>query len=412
MHSVGWKGHRNDRCWYAIGYPKWHSKFGQTPVNPDANPRVKTQPPTRWNSAPRTGSPKTAAVAQVGAESSSLFTPQQLAQLAQLMPQLAKQQLGSDTDDELEQPFSGMMSINHSKAEFLDSWIIDSGATDHMTPDFHHLLQPVPINTAPEINLPNGATTHISHLGTVKLNTGLVLKNVLCVPSFYNKLLSVRRLISDNNCQIQFYGTHCVILDNETKELKGVGKAHQGLYYLIDHISGNVPESWLNASPQKVFVPDLTNSSCSSVASVDSHFTEASELGKWHHRLGHASAAKLKFIPCVQPFLNLPTKVCVTCPMSKFNKLPFPLSDSHAQKAFDLIHIDIWGPYRVYTRGKYKHFLTIVDDHTRHTCVYLLQYKSDALTALQTFLQYAQNQFRGDVKIIRSDNALEFDDVA
>lgn len=105
------------------------------------------------------------------------------------MPQLTLQYRRFDIDDELEQPFSGTMSCNLA-AEPIDSWIIDSGATDHMTPEFHNLLQSVPFNISTKINLPTGATAQISHLGTVKLNTGLILKNVFCVPSFHHKLLS------------------------------------------------------------------------------------------------------------------------------------------------------------------------------------------------------------------------------
>lgn len=173
-----------------------------------------------------------------------MFSPEQLAQLAQLLPQLTMQQRGSDTDEELEQPFSGMMSCQLAKGP-VDSWIIDSGATDHMTPDYNHLTDPVPLGHPTKINLPTGATAEISHMGTVKLNTGLLLHKVLCVPSFHHKLLSVRRLITDNDCQVQFYITHCVIIDNKSKEVVGIGKACQGLYYLVDHVSATVSEEWL-----------------------------------------------------------------------------------------------------------------------------------------------------------------------
>lgn len=96
--------------------------------------------------------------------------------------------------------------------------------------------------------------------------------------------------------------------------------------------------------------------------------------------------------------------------MSKFTKLPFTLSESHASEPFELIHMDIWGPYRVCTRGKYRYFLTIVDDHTRSTWIYLLQLKSQSLETLETFLQYAKNHHNKTILYIRSDNALEFDD--
>ncbi|KAL8110900.1 beta-amyrin 6-beta-monooxygenase-like [Apium graveolens] len=199
-----------------------------------------------------------------------------------------------------------MMSLHSSMNESLDSWIIDSGATDHMTSNFTHLLQPVPFAPT-QINLPTGAKTHISHMGTVKLNKRLTLKNVLYVPSFHHKLLSVPKLASYNNCHVQFYSTHCLIVDNATKELKGVGKASQGLYYLVDHLSGHIPTAWMLG--EKLYSHlSQGSSSTALVAASDTEFKDASELDKWHHRLGHASIAKLKLIPCVQPHLHLPTK--------------------------------------------------------------------------------------------------------
>jgi len=68
----------------------------------------------------------------------------------------------------------------------------------------------------------------------------------------------------------------------------------------------------------------------------------------WHQRLGHAPISKLKYIYCISenPFGLQP---CLTCPMTKFSKLPYSLSDSHCAHIFHMIHIDIWGPYRVPT---------------------------------------------------------------
>jgi len=79
--------------------------------------------------------------------------------------------------------------------------------------------------------------------------------------------------------------------------------------------------------------------------------------------------------------------------MEKFAKLPYALSDSHAAESFKLIHIDIWGAYRVPAQGKFRYFLTIVDDYTKATWVYLLQSKSKALSVIQKFLRYAKNYF-------------------
>nr|GEU83286.1 retrovirus-related Pol polyprotein from transposon TNT 1-94 [Tanacetum cinerariifolium] len=76
--------------------------------------------------------------------------------------------------------------------------------------------------------------------------------------------------------------------------------------------------------------------------------------------------------------------------------------------AFHLIHMDTWGPYKVPTNGKFRYFLTIVDDFSRVTWTYLMVHKSDAFEILKTFLKFVELQFSTKVKCIRSDNALEF----
>ena len=200
--ACGGKGHKSDRCWTIIGYPKWHFKHGQQPTT-----HTKPKPTSKWPSTSKNPT-KFAATAQTSAPQ-SLFTPEQLAQLAQMMPQLCVQPKDSDTDEELEH-FSGMMSCN-TTTDSIDSWIIDSGATDHMTPDFTDLIDPIPLPTPTKIHLPTGDTALISHIGTVTLNTGLSLKKVLFVPSFHHKLLSVRKLVADSDSQVQFFNDHCLI---------------------------------------------------------------------------------------------------------------------------------------------------------------------------------------------------------
>ncbi|KAL8126724.1 hypothetical protein AgCh_013847 [Apium graveolens] len=83
--------------------------------------------------------------------------------------------------------------------------------------------------------------------------------------------------------------------NDSLKAIKGIGKAYQGLYYLIDHLSGNVPAAWL----------DIETSRGSNLATPN---FDIIGLNKWHHRLEYTSAAKLKLIPCVQPFLNQQAK--------------------------------------------------------------------------------------------------------
>lgn len=129
----------------------------------------------------------------------------------------------------------------------------------------------------------------------------------------------------------------------------------------------------------------------------------------WHQRLGHAPMRKLRMIKKIGVKEDS-QDVCLACPLAKFTKLPFSKSESRAGDLFELVHIDTWGPYKVKYRGKFRYFLTFVDDYSRVTWVHLLKLKSDALNAIQSFVKMAGNRFDKQVKVIRSDNALEFDD--
>ena len=73
-----------------------------------------------------------------------------------------------------------------------------------------------------------------------------------------------------------------------------------------------------------------------------------------------------------------------------------------------MIHVDIWGPYPHSTHDGARYFLTIVDDCSRATWVHLMAHKSNAFPLLKTFVIFIANQCRSSIKIIRTDNGLEF----
>ena len=99
---------------------------------------------------------------------------------------------------------------------------------------------------------------------------------------------------------------------------------------------------------------------------------------------------------------------CPVCPLARQTRLPFPTSLSRSYAVFDLLHVDVWGPYRTPTHAGFRFFLTIVDDHSRMTWVFLMKLKSDVFATLKCFLTLVHNQFNKSVKKIRSDNGTEF----
>lgn len=94
--------------------------------------------------------------------------------------------------------------------------------------------------------------------------------------------------------------------------------------------------------------------------------------------------------------------------MTKQIRLSFPSSPMSTHAPFDLLHYDIWGPHKVPTHLGARFFLTIVDDFTRCTWVFLMQYKSKTQNILQYFIAFAHTQFHAFVKCIKVDNDSEF----
>ena len=73
-----------------------------------------------------------------------------------------------------------------------DTWVIDTGATDHIVHSVHLFTNFTAIST--NVELPNGETAVVTHIGSISLSATLVLHNVLCVPSFSFNLLSVSQI--------------------------------------------------------------------------------------------------------------------------------------------------------------------------------------------------------------------------
>lgn len=74
---------------------------------------------------------------------------------------------------------------------------------------------------------------------------------------------------------------------------------------------------------------------------------------------------------------------------------------------FDLVLCDIWGPYQSPTHAGCKFLLTIVDDFSRYTWVFLMHSKSDALKIVSQFFKLVETQYATCIKNFRFDNASE-----
>ncbi|KAJ0609721.1 putative RNA-directed DNA polymerase [Helianthus annuus] len=137
-------------------------------------------------------------------------------------------------------------------------------------------------------------------------------------------------------------------------------------------------------------------------------FNSVFKSNLWHSRLGHPSDQVLAVLKGCLDIKTLDHDPCEICHKAKQVRVPFPLSDHKTKEIGDLVHLDVWGPYRVSSNEGFKYFLTVVDDYSRSVWCYLLKSKMEVFENITDFYELLLTQFKKRVKIFRSDNGTEF----
>lgn len=168
------------------------------------------------------------------------------------------------------------------------TWISNTGATDHFTPDLNNIPDNQAYTDSQLVSVGNGQQLPISHIGNSQLQTSSSIFNllkVLHVPSMTSNLLSIHRFCCDNACSFHFDANRFQIQDLFTGNLIYKGFSKDGLY----SIHGLSLPSW---SSQVSSFLARSSSSCSAssmsyTARLSSAQQNASQLDLWHSRLGH-----------------------------------------------------------------------------------------------------------------------------
>ena len=100
-------------------------------------------------------------------------------------------------------------------------------------------------------------------------------------------------------------------------------------------------------------------------------------------------------------------KLCSACQAGKQVGNTHP-KKSIMSKAFELLHMDLFGPTTYTSIGGNKYGFMIVDDFTRYTRVVFLIDKSDVFATFKSFIKRVHNEFETTIKRVRSDNGSEF----
>ncbi|KAI3781841.1 hypothetical protein L2E82_11867 [Cichorium intybus] len=130
----------------------------------------------------------------------------------------------------------------------------------------------------------------------------------------------------------------------------------------------------------------------------------------WHRRLGHPADQVLNVLRSQLCLDNGSLSPCEVCFKAKQTRVPLSMRKKITTKMGELIYLDVWGPHCLATADGFKYFLTIIDDFSTATWVYLLKSKEEVFNSFLAFVNILLNQFDTKIKTVRSDNGTEFVD--
>lgn len=203
-------------------------------------------------------------------------------------------------------------------------WILDSGASHHMTPHKSLLHDCSPPKLPVSIRVADGSYASLKCIKIISQPTW-TLSNVYHVPNLAVNLLSIGKL-TDLGLNVVFSNDHCFIQDRTSGRQIGIGYREGGLYLLDSlHLLGSH------------FVVALTTEH-----SLQNFALKSSLFHLWHSRLGHVSSSCFQYMICSQ-MLNSSIKVtdisnCVDCHFGKQCSLSFNHSLSSCSAPFQLIN--------------------------------------------------------------------------
>ncbi|GMF16735.1 unnamed protein product [Phytophthora lilii] len=245
-----------------------------------------------------------------------------------------------------------------------DGWLIDSGATSHMTPHRVDLFDYEELRAGPE-------------------GRRIKMVDVIYIPGLDRRLLSVGKL-AERGMNVEFQRSSCVIWGKSSAI--ALGKKY-GKAYVLD---------------------------CQQEEARFAEYAGAdSEWELWHARLGHPGKnglVRTQRATYGMPVVKQETeKLCGGCLKGKQTVAPFPQrSLKKTSRVLELIHTDVMGPMRTVSKGGARWILTFVDDYSRFVVVYFMKNKSEVASKLNEFKAFYENQWGEQLRCLRSDNGTEF----
>lgn len=268
-------------------------------------------------------------------------------------------------------------------------WVLDSGASNHMTGTRSMLTQLDP-SVRGTVRFGDGSCVKIQGMGSVviqdRCKVHKVLTDVYYIPELKSNIVSLGQLEEKGFKYEGRNGSLC-IYDQECRLLIAAPRTRNRLY---------------------IVKFGLTSPVCL-------HAAKSDELAwRWHARYGHLNFKALHDLCSKNMVEGMPTvkrleQICDGCVLGKQHRNPFPQkSNFRAQKNLELVHADLCGQITPKSIGGASYFLLVVDDYSRYMWVEMLKTKDQALVNFRKIKQRAETETGDKLKALRTDRGGEF----
>ena len=225
------------------------------------------------------------------------------------------------------------LNVSVEKSDPREFWIIDTGATDDMTPILSYFTSYIPCPNTLKVQTTDDTLLTVVGIGTVNLHSIGNIEHVLYVLNLCISLVSVQRIASLIPYKIEFDGINAFLCDKVQGLETGLARIHASLYYLPSFRGTQKP------------IRSTSNNEGFSSSALATMATRNKEEHIWliHRRLGHPSfqVLKLMYLEVFQG-IQIEHFVCDVCEKAKHKRHSYVLENSEKRKTpFDLIHSDV-----------------------------------------------------------------------
>jgi hypothetical protein len=249
-----------------------------------------------------------------------------------------------------------MLSVASTSEHLVDSWILDSACSFHVTPNRDWFDTYRSINSG-IVTMGNGAHCKITGTGNIRIKMFDGVVRTLC--DVRHVLEVEKNLISLGTLDSNGYGY---------KSVGGVMKVTKGAMVVM--------KGQINS---KNIYKLLRSTDVGEIASVES---ESDCTILWHMRLGRMSERGMLELHKKNLLKGVKTcklDFCKFYVMGKQNRVQFKTATHKTEGILDYVHSDVWGPVRTVSRGGHMYFIIFIDDFSRKVWVYFMWHKSECL---------------------------------